>query len=78
MSTAIPVATTCTVPAVDRDLTAMIADLAEVGLTVRQATEVTARRAAADATGRGWPRELVQFVIIRAADLGAQYAARLA
>lgn len=72
---ALPISTTCTNPAVDRHLTTLITQLVDGGLTIRQATEATARRAAAAAQAKHWPGELVDFVVIRTADLGAQFAA---
>ena len=72
---AIPVATTCNRPEIDRQLRGLIAEAVDNGLTVRAATERAARRAAAAATAKGWRADLVDFVVIRTVDLGAQYAA---
>lgn len=68
------ITTTCTCPAVDQQILALIAELTDTGMTIRQATETAARRAAAAATAHGWSGELVDFVVIRTADLGARYA----
>lgn len=71
---AIPVATTCDHPAVDRQLRSLIAELVDGGLTIREATARAARTAADAAAARGWCGELVDFVVIRTVDLGAQLA----
>lgn len=75
---AIPITTTCNRPNLDRQLTQLIRELVGGGLTVRQATEAAARRAAAAAVSKRWPGDLVDFVVIRTVDLGARYAAQQA
>lgn len=72
--TAIPVSTTCNRPDVDNAITTLIGDLVAAGMPVRQATEAAARRAAADAIARRWRADLVDFVVIRAVDLGSRFA----
>ncbi len=74
MAPAVPIATTCTAPAVDAELRSLIVELVDAGLTVRAATARAARTAADAATAKGWRADLVDFVVIRTVDLGAQYA----
>ena len=76
MQAALPVSTTCNRPDIDAQLTTMIGELVAGGLTIRQATESAARTAAADAERLRWAPALVDFVVIRTVDLGAQLAAR--
>ncbi len=74
---ATPVATTCLRPDMDDQITGQIAELVADGLTVRAATARVARQAADEATAKRWRPELVDFVVIRTVDLGAQLAASL-
>lgn len=70
----LPIATLCHDPAVDAEIYSLILDLAGTGLTIRQATEAAARKVAAAAEAKRWRGDLVDFVVIRTADLGARLA----
>lgn len=69
-----PVATTCDRPELDASICTAIVQLVNGGLDVRTATEQVARQAADEAIAKRWRGDLVQFVVIRTADLGARIA----
>lgn len=75
---AIPVATTGTRPDLDNRTRVLILDLAEQhNLTIREATRRAAIIARDEATAKGWAAELVDLVVIRTVELGAQLTADL-